>query len=189
MIEFDFDPLKLTADILEALGLIVAASAQTESIIEMAICGCLKVSAMYGPPITAHMNGPLRDNVLRSVAQITIDNLDDLDELDQLLDNINTAIAKRNLYVHNSIGRDKATTDKFYIAKIESRGELDTAAIPVSAQQIKDDANAILQSGLRLMDFLMARDLLAKFPATIPEREHKSKAARKKRRKELLGKK
>ena len=159
----NFDPLKLPPDILEALGLIIATSSQTERVIEMAICGCLKVSANYGPAITAHMTAPLRDHVLRSVAQLAIDDLDTLDELDQLLDDIKVAIAKRNLYVHNPIGREE-TRNKFYAAKIEARGEVDSESIPISAQQIKADAIAILEKGLKLMTFLMRFDLLAKFP-------------------------
>jgi hypothetical protein len=182
---FDFDPTALPAEILQALGFLVACSAQTEGIIQTAICGCLGVTALYGPAITAHMTAPLRDNVLRSVAQIRIDDLDTLDELDDILDGIKTAIAKRNLYVHGTIGRDEAT-GQFCVTRIESRGEVDSEAIPTSAKQIRDDATEILQCGLRLISFLMKYELSPRFPTAPIYRGHKSKTARKKRRKELL---
>jgi hypothetical protein len=39
--EFDFDPSNLPPDLLQAIGLAIACGAQTESVISMAIGGCL----------------------------------------------------------------------------------------------------------------------------------------------------
>src|SRR5262245_25346937 len=100
MTVYDYDPRNLPPDILAAIGLVTAASAQTEAIVEMAIGGCLGISVEYNTAVTTHMNAPLRDNVLRAAAEIKIDNLDDLDTLDEILDQIKVAFQRRNDYVH-----------------------------------------------------------------------------------------
>jgi hypothetical protein len=160
-------------------------SSQTENIVQLAISACLGVEAHYSAAVTTHMTAPLRDHVLRSVAQIRIDNLDALDDLDNLLDNINSAFTKRNLYVHHALARDY-DTNQCFIAKTESRGQLESELIPVTVDQIKADADIIREAGLNLMTFLQRNGLELRFPAQPVYRGHKTKAARKKRRKELL---
>jgi hypothetical protein len=183
--QYDFDALNIPPHILQALGLVAASSAYAESIVEMAIGGCLGVEVHYGAAITTHMSHPLRDHALRSVAQIRIDDLDTLDKLDEILDNINAAFKKRNLYLHGLIGRDPETNECF-IAKIESRGELSSELVPASVNQIKIDANVIRQAGLELVQFMNLIGLAPRFPERPVYRGHKTKAARKKRRKEGL---
>ncbi len=185
---YDYDPRNLPQDVLAAIGLVAANSAQTESIVEMGIAGCLGLNTTFGLAITTHMNAPLRDHVLRAVAEIRIDDLDALDELDGLLDNINAAFSKRNHYVHNSWCRDPKTGEVF-TASVTARGIVDAELIPVSINQIKRDATIIYDAGMALMSFLIARNLLAPFPAAPRNSAHKTKAARKKRREALLKKK
>lgn len=184
--EYDFDPRHLPANYLEAIGLVTAASAQAENIVEMGIGGCLQIDVEYNAAVTTHMAAPLRDNVLRAVAEIKIDDLDDLDKLDQLLDNINAAFMKRNAYVHHCWCRDFVTGDVFTV-KQEARGTVSTELIPMSIDQIKTDARFIYDASTALMRFLSDRDLLPPFPPGPRPRGHKSKAARKKRRKGRLG--
>ena len=183
--EYDFDPLNIPADILQAIGLVAVSSAQTENVVEMAIGGCLGIMAHWGAAITAHMSVPLRDHVLRSIAQIRVDNLDHLDELDRLLDDINDAFKKRNLYLHSPIARDYETNQCF-VAKVESRGELSSELIPTSVDQIKKDADIIRQAGLDLVAFMDGLGMSPTFPDRPDYRAHKTKAARKKRRKDSL---
>jgi hypothetical protein len=185
--EYDFDPRNLPQDVLAAIGLVTACSAQTEHVVEMGIGGCAELDVEYSAAITTHMNAPLRDHVLRAVAQIRIENIDDLDELDRLLDKVNVAFSKRNDYVHHSWCRDP-DTGKIFTNITVARGEVDAELIPMSVNQIKADAVLIYQAGMDLMSFLIARGLLPPFPARKRPRAHKSKAARKKRR-EMLRKK
>ncbi len=183
--EYDFNPHNLPQDILQAIGLVTTCFAQTQYVVELGIGGCTGVEIEYSIAITTHMNAPLRDHVLRAVAQIRIDNLDDLDELDRLLDQIKIAGNKRNLYAHNKLGRDP-DTGNFFAQIIEARGEVDGELVPISADKIKADALFIYQAGMDLMIFLGGRNLLPTIPPSKRPRAHKSKAARKKRRKELL---
>lgn len=186
-IEYDSDPRNLPQDVLAAIGLVTAASAQTESIVELGIGGCLGVDAEYSMAVTTHMSAPLRDHVLRAAAEIRIDNPDDLDELDGLLDAINDAFGRRNRYVHHC-WCIHAATKAVFTNKIVARGSLDVELVPVTVDQIKGDAALIYDAGMALMAFLMKRKLCASYPPANRPRAHKTKAARKKRRKALLKK-
>jgi hypothetical protein len=93
--DLDYDPRVIPPDYLKAIGLVAACSAQTESVIEMAIIGCLGITSDYGLAVTTHMSAPLRDDVLRAAAELRIDSLDALDELDRLLDTIKAIVPRK----------------------------------------------------------------------------------------------
>ena len=184
MKEYDFDPRNLPDELLAAIGLATASSAQTESIIQAAIGGCLGVDFEYTGALTAHMTAPLRDSILRSIAEIRIDDLDALDELDEILDEVNAAFTKRNAIVHHQWCRDPDTHECFTV-KETARARYEMDLIPMTVNQVKADASLIYNAGMRLMSFLMQRDLLPAFPPEPRPRAHKSKASRKERRKKL----
>lgn len=181
---YEFDPRRLPDDILAAIGLIATCSAQTESVVEAGISACLDIDFEFGAAVTTHMNAPQRDNVLRAVAEIKIDNLDDLDELDRLLDQINVAYAKRNAYVHRGWCQHP-TNGKVFTVKTSARGRVETDLVGMNLADIRRDAQFIYQAGMDLQTFLIERGLFPKQPPTSRNRFHKSKAERKKRRKAL----
>lgn len=175
----DFDPRNLPKEYLEAIGLVAACSAQTENTIELAIAGCLGLDHEFGLATTTHMSAPLRDDVLRSVAEIRLNDLDALDELDRLLDRINKTVGRRNSTVHNMWGVDEKT-GQVITTKITSRGSLQAEYIPMSVADIRKDATAIYDAGMDLLRFLLDHRLVPKL-APLRPRAHKLKAARKKR--------
>lgn len=178
--EYDFDPRNLPPELLNAIGLAIASFAQTEQIMESAIAGCLGIDSEYGAAITTHMPAPLRFSVLKSVAEIRIDDLDVLDELDELLVELEIAFNKRNDLAHNQWCRDPITGDLFTVKeKARKRYEMDL--LPMTIDGVKSDALLIYQTGMDFMTFLVAHNLFPKLPPVRP-REHKSKAARKIRR-------
>jgi hypothetical protein len=182
---YDFDPRNLPQDLLAAIGLMTASAAQTESCVESAIAGCLNVDFEYGKAVTTHMTAPLRDSVLRSVAEIRLDSLDALDELDQLLERVNEGYGKRNAIVHHTWCRNRKT-DEVYTLKQTSRARYESDLIPMSVDHVKRDALFVYDAGMALYTFLMQQKLLPAFPPEGRVRGHKSKAARKKRREALL---
>jgi hypothetical protein len=177
---YDYDPRNLPQEAHAAIGLSVACSAQTEHFIEMAIGGALG-DAMYMTAVTTHMPMPLRFHVLRAAAEIRIDDLDDLDLLDEILDNIDKAMQKRNDVAHN-IWCTHPDTQEIFTVKTTARGSVDTELIPMDIPAIKRDAAAIYAAGIKLLDFMIAKDLFPSLPAAFKSRIHKTKAARKKRR-------
>ena|SRR6266851_1836539 len=178
--EYDFDPRNLPQTLLAAIGLMTTCAAQTEFCVETAIAGCVGIDAEYGQAITTHMAMPLRFSVLKSAAEIRIDDLDALDELDDLIERLEQAFGKRNDIVHHAWCRDP-DTNKVFTVKESARVSVQTDLIPMSVNQVKSDALFVYQAGMDLMSFVGLRRLVPP-PTPLRPRGHKSKAARKKRR-------
>ena len=186
MNEYDFDPRNLPKDLLAAIGLMTTSAAQTESIVEMAIHCFLDIDLEYGQAVTTHMAMPLRFSTLRASAEIRIDDLDTLDELDDVIANIEEAFIKRNAIVHHTWCRD-SDTGKCFTVKTNARTRVETDLLEMEVDKIEDDALFVYEAGMKLMTFLMAHEFRQKLPPLDRFRSHKSKAARKKRRKEISG--
>jgi hypothetical protein len=131
-------------------------AAHTESCVDEAIAGCLGVDYEYGQAVTTHMTMPLRFSVLRSAAEIRIDDLDALDELDVLLDRIEEAFKKWNAIVHHVWCRDPKT-GSVVMVKETARVRVEMESIPMSADQVKVDALFVYDAGMALFSFLMAQ--------------------------------
>ena len=180
---FDFDPHKLPAEILKALGLIAACSAQTEDVVQMGIAAVLGVDLEKGTAITAHMSASLRDDLFRSAAEIVLDDLDHLDELDALLDEVAESSRRRNDYLHHSICRIVKTGNCF-LTKKTARGSVEVKIREVTAEEITRDAERIYRAGLNLMRFYGKTGLEdIEIPEDRQDRAHKTRSARKARKK------
>ena len=178
---YDFDPRNLPQDLLAAIGLAITCSAQTEGMVDDAIHGCLGVDIEYGMATTTHMPIPLKFSVLRSTAEIRIDDLDALDVLNNILSEVKTAFDKRNDLAHNK-WCSHPETGEIFRTKVTARSRLEGELLPMSIDGIKSDALFIYSAGIRLHQFLSIQGLLPAFPSGSRPRDHKSKAARKKRR-------
>ena len=181
---FDWNPYNLPQDLLEAIGQVTACFAQSEQTLSDAVAGCAGLDFEYGKALTTHMPMPLRFSALRSVAEIHIDDLDALDELDELLDQFDLAIQKRNAVAHNSWCRDPETNELFTL-KETARTRLEADLLPMTVDHVKSDALFIYEVGMKLFVFLRNHRLLPSIPDTPRARQHKSKAARKKRRQSM----
>jgi hypothetical protein len=180
-IVYDYNPNSIPPDYLAAIGLVTACSAQTEHIVEMLIGTLLGIDAEYQVAVTTHMTAPLRDGVVRAVAEIRIDDLDALDRLDILLDQVQTAIDKRNAIVHRRLTRHP-TTGEVFAVKTSARGSVRSDLVPMPIDEIKSDALFIYDAGIALLQFMVSMGFEPRFPPDRP-RAHKLKAARKARRK------
>ena len=132
--------------------------------------------------VTTHMAAPLRDGVARAVAEIRIDDLDASDKLDTLLDRIKIAQDKRNSVSHDAwaIHPD---SKKIFRVKKNARNSVSVSLIEASINEIKADAIFIHNAGMELYAFMRDQALMPKFPPVRP-RGHRTKAERKKRRKQ-----
>lgn len=152
LVIYDFSPDALPSNVLAAIGYVCACSAYLENVIQMAIAGCLNVDEEYGQAVATHMTAPLRDSVLRSVAEIRIDDLNALNELDALLDETKIAFDKRNAVVHRSWCRHP-TTDETYMIKTVARTRVESELIPMTFEEIRADGTLIYDLSLRLANF------------------------------------
>ena len=99
----------LPQDLLASIGLMAVSSARVEYLVEEAVAGCLGLSVEYGLAVTTHMNMKLRLDVLKSAAEMRIDDLEALDELEELANRIDKGWAKRNDIIHNTVSCDPVT--------------------------------------------------------------------------------
>lgn len=184
MTYYDFDPHNLPPKLLAAIGLALTSYAQTERMIQDAIAGCLGVDSEYGAAVTTHMAMPLRFSVLKSVAEIRIDDLDALDELDDLIIRAEDAGNRRNAIAHHSWCHDPKTGDIFTV-KETARSSYSMDLIPMTISKVESDAEFIYQVG---MDFMLFMKLNGLHPPIPPSRNrfHKTKPERKKRRDALM---
>jgi hypothetical protein len=178
----DYNPNNLPKEFLEAVGLALACGAQTENVISMAIGGCLGIDVEYSAAVTTHMTMPLKFSVLRSAAEIRIDDLDDLDELDRLLDAADKALGKRHEIAHALWGRNPDDNSLVRDKRV-ARTRVEAESIPVTVESVRADAAAIYKAGMDLIAFIRPRGLYPPLPTQMRPRGHKSKAARKARRK------
>ena len=82
------------------------------------------------------MSGPLRNDALKAVAEIRIEDLDALDELDRILDNISTTMQKRHSTVHNLWGYSEAEKT-VYTAHITARGSVKGEIVTMNSDDIQ----------------------------------------------------
>jgi hypothetical protein len=147
----------------------------------MAIAALADTDMLRGAAISTHMTAPVRYGAIRSLAQLSALPETALDELDQLLDRIENAAARRNLYVHNTWGRDPRT-DAVFIFRTTARSELSIQSVNVDMEALRSDAKEIYDAGMALIDFLARCGLRPDKDPKLPPNFHaRSRKARKKR--------
>ncbi|HSQ95519.1 MAG TPA: hypothetical protein VLM18_05395 [Croceibacterium sp.] len=177
----DFDPRNLPQEHLAAIGLMSAAASHTDSIVEMAIAGMLGIDGEQGWAVTAHMSAPLRTSVLKSAAEIVIDDGNALDVLDDIMNDIKTAAEARNDMIHGSWAfrqSDKAVL----LIQQSARTHVEATLIPVTVNEIKRKALTLYEAGLSLMEFIIEAKKVPPLPRERNRGDNAPKA-RKARRK------
>ena len=160
-ITYDYDPRNIPSEYLEAIGLMATATAQTENVLQQFIGGLLGIDMIQSIALTTHLSFPLKDNIIRTLAEIDAPKVDELDKIDSLLDRAKNAIDKRNIALHNSLAVNPVTNDVFSYRQT-ARGKLAVSLQKISADEIKEEAIEIYSVGLDIFSFMMSRGLLPK---------------------------
>lgn len=181
-ITYDFDPRNLPPEYLQAIGLVVAASAQTESVVCNLIGSLLGIDNADSAAVTTHMSVPLRDNVVRSLIELKTEHSDIVDEIDDLMDAVTEAFATRNTIAHNSFAIHPETGEVLS-HRMKARGSLQLELEPISIDEIQECAETVYDAGIAIVRFMM-RVGIAPRPRTKPLMEplDRKKKARAKRR-------
>jgi hypothetical protein len=159
----DFDPQRLPEEYLAAIGLMSAAASSTDSIVEMAIAGMLGIDGEQGYAVTAHMAAPLRASVLKSAAEIVLNDPRALDELDHHLEAIKKAKEARNDYIHGS-WCVRPSDEAVFLVQQKARTHVEVGSTPVTVDEIKSKALTLYEAGMNLMSFILAVDKLPALP-------------------------
>ncbi|MBL1146859.1 MAG: hypothetical protein HND56_10140 [Pseudomonadota bacterium] len=155
---YDFDPRNLPAEYLHAIGLVTAACAQTESVLQDLIGALLEIDNAKTIALTTHMSFPLKNDILRTLAEIEAPDIKELDKLDELLDAVKQALDKRNTIVHNAFAIHPDTREVFSL-RAKARGSLQYDLKKIPVQEIEHDAATIYQAGVDIMSFMISRGL------------------------------
>ena len=182
LVVYDFDPRNLSPEYLQAIGLVVAASAQTESVMQNFIGVLLGIDDMDTLAVTTYMGAPLKDQVARTLTELKAPHVEAVDEIDDLLDAIKDAWEKRNVIVHNALVIHPETRE-ILSHRLKARGSLQLELKPIAVEEIQAAATQIYEVGMDLMRFMMASGLGPNF-RTQPLREplNRGKKARAERR-------
>jgi hypothetical protein len=179
---YDFNPNNLPAKYLRAVGLVAATAAQTEHILQEFIGALLGIDHIQNLALTTHMSYPLKDNIIRALAELDAPNLDELDKIDELLDEAESAINKRNIIVHNAFAIHP-DTGEILSHRLKARGSLQLEFKPVSVEELEQDAATIYKVGLNIMDFMISRNLAPRVRIkALRQPVNRGKKARTKRR-------
>lgn len=151
---YDFDPHNLPPEMLNAIGLVVAASSQTESIVGDFIATILGTDMAEALALTAHMSNPLKDQVARTLVELAAADAKTVDRADDLLDAIKEAQGRRNVIVHNKLARHPETNEVFSYRE-EARGSTIVKLKPITVDEIEEVASLIYEAGLDLQRFMV----------------------------------
>lgn len=185
MVIYDFDPNSLPPEYLQAIGLVVAASAQTESVLQDFIGALLGVDNIEAIALTTHMAAPLKDHVIRVVTELNAPHACEVDVIDDLMDAVNEALSQRNTIVHNAFAIHP-NTGEILSYRIKARGTLQSALTPVTVDEMRDCARLINEAGLNIVEFMMQRGLSPRIrKAPLREPLDRRKKARAERREKL----
>jgi hypothetical protein len=179
---YDYNPFNLPSEILRAIGLVIASASQTEHVLNMALGGTLGLQQHYATALTIHMPIALKASALKSAAEFRLD-VDDLDALDLLLVEVDKAFGIRNHYAHHSF-LVHPSNGEVYRQSESARVRLEMELVLLTVSQIESEAGFIYKAGMDLMQFLILKNLLPILVSEPLDRDHKSPAARKKRRRE-----
>lgn len=180
-IVYDFDPNNLPPEYLQAIGKVVAASAQTEFILQKLIAGLLGIDNVQSVALGAHLTFPLKDHIIRTLAELSAPSLQELDKLDDLLDAVKDALDKRNTIVHNSFAIHP--NGQVFSYRVKARGSLQAELKPVTFEEMEKDAALVYKVGMDIFSYMVLKGLLpahrTSVPRATPNRGKKARQDRK----------
>ncbi len=182
LVVYDFDPRNLPSGYLEAIGYVIAAGSQTDNIMQEFIGTLLKIDNIETIALTTHLSTPLKDNIIRALAELNAPFASEIDEIDDLLDSIRNAMEKRNAVAHNAFARHPDTGEVVSL-RMKARGSLQIEFTPITIDELNKQAEAIYEAGLALFSFMINRGIGTDTrQPPLREQFNRKKNARQKRR-------
>ncbi|HBR67898.1 MAG TPA: hypothetical protein DEA55_00805 [Rhodospirillaceae bacterium] len=184
---WDFDPRNLPPKFLQAVGLLAGASAQTEHVLGKFIGGLLGIDAIQALALTSNMTIPLKERVIRALAELRAPDLQELDKIDDLIDAAIAAFEKRNTVLHNPF-MIHPETEEIFSHRLRVKGSLHLELKVITIEEIEQDAITLYEIGMRIMEFIDSRGLFPPIPIKpLRKAPNRGKEAREKRRNPTTG--
>jgi hypothetical protein len=175
---YDFDPRNLPRELLNAIGLAIAASAQTEGTLDWAIAGCAGINAIYGAAITGNVMVSTKLNILSSIAEARINDPHLLADIDDSVQELRDLFGTRNQLAHDKWCRDEETGETFRVDE-NAKTQVAMKLVPTAVRDIETHAASMYEAGMKLMRILIATDLLPEVPDGPRQVAHPDQASRK----------
>jgi len=144
--------------------------------------GLLGIDNVDTLAVATHMSFPLKDQIIRALAELRADQAAFVDSLDDLLDTVKEAMDRRNVLVHNPLMLNPETNEVFS-HRLKARGSLQLELKPITVDEIEQDAALIYEVGLSIIQFMNAFEIEYRYRQTpLMEPLNRRKTARAQRR-------
>jgi hypothetical protein len=181
VIIYDFNPDSIPEEYLKAIGRIMLCAAQAEDSVRTAIGVFLKIDNIETLALTTQLSTPLKDKIIRAVAELNSASASMVDDLDDILDKINTGMEQRNAVAHRSLCKNPENND-ILIWKERVSGSITLELKLITVEDLNGISDNLLAASHELTQFLARvggpkhRDGLLREPLS------RTRAARAKRR-------
>jgi hypothetical protein len=159
---YDFEPKNLPTEYLAAIGLVVANASQTDNIMRDFIGALLGIDNVETIALGTHMSTSMKDDIIRSLAELSAPCASEIDQIDDILDKIRSASSRRNEVAHNAFAIHP-TTGEIFSMRERARGSLQVEFRPIKVEELLSIADEVYQAGMALMQFIIDRNLGNRF--------------------------
>jgi hypothetical protein len=153
VIVYDFHPDSIPDDYLKAIGRIMLCAAQAEDDVRTAIGVFFKIDQIEALALTTKLSTPLKDKIIRAVAELNAGSASMVDDLDDILDKINSGMEQRNAVAHRSLCKHPESGEIF-MWKEKVSGSIELELKPVAVAELNEIGNNLLAASNELTAFL-----------------------------------
>jgi hypothetical protein len=153
VIIYDFNPNNIPDEYLKAIGRIMLCAAQAEDCVRTAIGVFLKIDNVETLALTTQLSTPLKNKILRAVAELNSASASMVDDLDDILDNINAGMERRNAVAHRSLCKNPESNE-ILIWKEKVRDSIELELKPITVNELNEIADNLLKASDELTAFL-----------------------------------
>ena len=153
MIIYDFHPDSIPDEYLKAIGRIMLCAAQAEDCVRTAIGVFLKIDNVETLALTTQLSTPLKDKIMRAVAELNSASASMVDDLDDILDKINAGMERRNAVAHRSLCKNP-DSNEILIWKEKVSGSIELELKPITVNELNEIADNLLEASHELTAFV-----------------------------------
>jgi hypothetical protein len=150
---YDFHPDNIPDEYLKAIGRIMLCAAQAEDCVRTAIGVFLKIDNIETLALTTQLSTPLKDKILRAIAELNSGSASLVDDLDDILDKINAGMERRNAVAHRSLCKNP-DNNEILIWKEKVSGSIQLELQPITVNELNEIADNLLKASNELIAFV-----------------------------------
>jgi hypothetical protein len=153
VIIYDFHPDSIPDDYLKAIGRIILCAAHAEDCVRTAIGVFLKIDNIETLALTTQLSTPLKDKIIRAVAELNSASASMVDDLDDILDKIYEGMNQRNAVAHRSLCKHPESGE-ILMWKEKVSGSVELELKPITVAALNAIGDTLLEASHELIAFL-----------------------------------